>query len=200
MGDFEEIDAPASRLRLGVGALIVLVVLALGAVVIVALFSQPPGDTQRISGGAVPQQEIVADIYVHVEGAVRAPGMYRLPRQARLMDAVSAAGGFTDDADRARINLAREIDDGEQLVVPSVGEQEADPGEARSQPAEAGLVNLNTAGVAELERLPKVGPALAQRIVQWREQNGRFRSVDDLLSVSGIGPKVFEGLRASVTL
>lgn len=132
------------------------------------------------------------EIYVHVLGAVIAPGLYQLREGDRTVDAIAAAGGFAEGADQTQLNLARIIGDGEQLVVPLMGEQ-LPAGES------SGKVNLNTANAAQLETLPRVGPALAQRILDWREANGRFRSIDDLLNVSGIGTKTFEGLRALVT-
>lgn len=132
------------------------------------------------------------ELYVHVLGAVVRPGLYVLDLDARLVDALAAAGGTTDDADLAAINLARVLDDGEQIVVPVVGAQANAPGQ--SAPADA-RVDLNTADQAALETLPRIGPALAERIITWREENGRFRSVDDLLAVPGIGEKMLAGLR-----
>ena len=134
-----------------------------------------------------------ADLYVHVSGAVAGPGLYVLADGARVMDAVAAAGGFTGDADSAAVNLARPIADGEQLHVPAKGEAPAPaPGPASGG---AGPIDLNTADVAALETLPGIGPTLGGRIVAWREENGRFTSVDDLLAVPGIGEKLLAGMR-----
>ncbi len=109
---------------------------------------------------------------------------------------MAAAGGYTDTADRAHLNLARFVVDGEQIRVPVVGEAPlAAPGMTAS-----GLVNLNTADVTALETLPRVGPALAARIIDWREANGGFTTIDDLLSVSGIGTKTFDGLKDLVSV
>lgn len=143
-----------------------------------------------------------APVYVHVSGAVVEPGLYRLAPGARVVDAIAAAGGFADDADRATVNLAREIADGEQLVV-GVPPAPGALAPADSAPASAqagGLVNLNSATIADLDSLPRIGPAIAQRIVDWRETNGRFTSVEDLLAVPGIGDKMLASLRDLVTV
>jgi competence protein ComEA len=149
---------------------------------------------------ATSSQGLVAEAgaYVHVEGAVRVPGLYLLPAGARVVDAVGAAGGFADDADAAALNLARPVTDGEQLHVPRVGEEPAPGATAGTSPDVDGVVNLNTADVAALDTLPRIGPAIAQRIIDWREKNGAFTSVDDLLAVPGIGEKMLAGLRELV--
>jgi competence protein ComEA len=132
-------------------------------------------------------------IYVHVLGAVLAPGLYELREGDRTVDAIAAAGGFADGADETQLNLARFVTDGEQLVVPLMGAM-VPAGE------QSGKVNLNTATAEQLETLPRVGPALAQRILDWREANGRFSAIEDLMSVTGIGDKTFEGMRELVTV
>jgi competence protein ComEA len=133
-------------------------------------------------------------IYVHILGEVRRPGLYELHDGDRAVDAVAAAGGFTEAADAAGLNLARFVSDGEQIIVPAIGE--VPPASAGGVP---GKVNLNTADAALLDTLPGVGPATAAQIIAWREQNGRFESIEDLLDVGGIGPAKFEGLRDLVT-
>lgn len=135
------------------------------------------------------------ELYVHVLGAVARPGLYVLDLDARLVDAVAAAGGTTDEADLAGVNLARVLADGEQIVVPTAGASGEAPGAAA--PADD-RIDLNTADQAALETLPRIGPALAERIIAWREENGRFTSVDDLLAVPGIGEKLLAGIREGV--
>lgn len=139
-------------------------------------------------------------VFVHVSGAVRSPGLYVLSSGARVLDAVAAAGGFADDAAPNAVNLARPVGDGEQLVVPTAAEADARAAEGAGAPAGDGRVDLNTADAAELDTLPRVGPAMAQRILDWREQNGRFTSVDDLLAIPGVGPKMLAALRDLVTV
>jgi competence protein ComEA len=115
-----------------------------------------------------------------------------------VIDAVAAAGGFTAEADPAAVNLARPVVDGEQLAVLAVGQVPpqlpGSPGGGTTGPAADGTVHLNTADLAALDTLPRIGPALAQRIIDWREANGPFTSVDQLLEVAGIGDAVFSGL------
>ena len=131
-------------------------------------------------------------------GRSRGPGLYELSEGDRAVDAVAAAGGFTPEADPGGINLARLLSDGEQLVVPAVGEA-ARGIRSGSAGAGSGTINLNVADAATLDTLPRIGPAMAQRIIDWREANGRFSSVDDLLAVTGIGQKTLDGLRDLVT-
>jgi competence protein ComEA len=137
-------------------------------------------------------------IYVHILGQVKQPGLYALRDGDRAVDIVAAAGGFTADADPAALNLARFLSDGEQIIVPAVGE--APTGAGAGAVSSDGKVNLNTADETALETLPRIGPAMAQRILDWREKNGRFSAVEDLLDVTGIGDATFEGLRDLVTV
>lgn len=137
------------------------------------------------------------DLYVHVLGAVEKPGLYVLDLDARLVDALAAAGGTTPDADLAAVNLARVLEDGEQVVVPAAGAAGGAPGSAAPPPGDD-RIDLNAADQAALETLPRIGPALAERIIAWRDENGRFTSVDDLLAVPGIGEKLLAGLRDGV--
>ena len=139
---------------------------------------------------------------MHVLGAVANPGLVTLAAGARVLDAVAAAGGLTEDADLSTVNLARPVTDGEQLAVPRVGEPLPPPPAAGSGAASGSpsTVNLNTATQSDLETLPRIGPALASRILEWRAANGRFTSPADLLAITGIGQKLFDGLKDRVTV
>lgn len=147
--------------------------------------------------GASSGPASTGELYVHVLGAVEKPGLYVLDLDARVVDAVAAAGGTTSDADLSAVNLARVVEDGEQIVVPAVGAMTDAPGGAAAPPGDE-RIDLNTADQTALETLPRIGPALAERIVAWREENGRFASIDDLLAVPGIGEKLLSGLRDGV--
>lgn len=135
-------------------------------------------------------------LYVHVSGAVARPGLFVLAADARVVDAIAAAGGFAEGAARDAVNLARPLGDGEQIEVPVIGA----PDSAAAAPATDGRVNLNTADAGALDTLPRIGPAMAQRIIEWRDDNGRFTSIEDLLAVPGIGDKMLESLRDLVTV
>ncbi len=144
-------------------------------------------------------------VIIHVAGAVAVPGVVQLPAGSRVHQAVAAAGGGTPSADLNRLNLAAVLTDGQKLYVPQAGEEipagsSASLGEAGEgtggggTTSAGGKVNLNTAGVEELDALPKVGPVLAQRIVDWRKEHGPFKSVEELDAVDGVGPKMLETL------
>ena len=171
-------------------------VVAVASVVLVAVNRpEPPTGEFSVSTDETANEVIEQFLYVHVVGEVQSPGMYQLPIGARLVDAVFAAGGLTEDADNASVNLARELSDGEQIVVFSISQEGQSPGTNSS-----GLISLNRAGDKELEELPGIGPALAGRIIAWREANGGFKSVQDLLKVSGIGESLLSGVVDLVTL
>ncbi|CAN5149327.1 ComEA family DNA-binding protein [soil metagenome] len=195
-----------ARVRVGAGAALILVLVGLGVAVFLTAIT-PHGATSVVTpadptpnatdgSAAAGSGGDAASIYVHILGQVARPGLYELRDGDRAVDVVAAAGGFTDTADPAGLNLARFLTDGEQIVVPAVGEV---PVGAPGVTAD-GKVNLNTADEAALETLPRVGPAMAQRILDWREANGPFTAVEDLLNVTGIGDKTLEGLRELVTV
>jgi len=205
-----------ARWRVGLGAAIVLLVLGVAVAVIAGLATghggaHPVAELTPNAGAAVtpgtPAPTAAASVVVHVLGQVNRPGVYELPAGARVIDAVGAAGGFTPAADQSALNLAQVLGDGEQVAVPKPGD--APPPSAAAPPGAAGStgtaqpgakIDLNAATLEQLETLPRVGPALAQRILDWRSQNGRFASVDDLKNVSGIGDKTFAQLQDLVVV
>lgn len=194
-----EPDRAAPRRRLGLGAAVVLVIAALAVTVAIGIFrgASTPVESVSIDDGETDAATPAA-VYVHVSGAVREPGLYMLATGARVVDAIAAASGFAEGADDGAVNLARPVSDGEQVVVPKEGEVDpagADPAGGSPTTGKDGLVDLNAADAAALETLPRIGPALAQRIIEWREANGRFTAVEDLLAVPGIGDKLLESLR-----
>ncbi|GAA4666476.1 ComEA family DNA-binding protein [Frondihabitans cladoniiphilus] len=234
--DFRE-PGSAPRWRVGVGAALVavLVLMIVGVAVSAlaggrdsgsvvdprgagALSSAPIGRSTSAAGQSDPASsgsEAPASVFVHILGRVTYPGLYEVPPGSRAVDVVTAAGGLTDGADQARINLARPVSDGEQIEVPAVGEASLGSGggaaggagagagsaggaAAGGAAAAGGLVDLNTADAAALESLPGVGPSTAQAILDWRQEHGRFAAPEDLLDVTGIGDKKFEKLRDRV--
>ncbi len=140
-------------------------------------------------------------LVVHVAGAVARPGVYELPAGARVHAAIDAAGGALAEASTGSLNLAAPLGDGERVYVPVVGESVPPPppaGQVTPRRMPAGPVDLNRATAAELDALPGIGPATAQAIVDHREANGPFASVDDLEAVRGIGPAKLEAIRPLV--
>lgn len=143
-------------------------------------------------------------VMVHVVGAVNSPGVYSLVEGSRVNDAVEAAGGFTADASTSSANLAREVVDGEQIVIYT--QEEVDSGTATTASSSSSgtsssgtsLVNINTATAEELEELSGIGPVTAQAIVDYRTQNGNFQSIEDIKDVSGIGDAKYEAICDSI--
>ena len=139
-------------------------------------------------------------VFVHILGAVAKPGLYELHDGDRAVDAIAAAGGFTAKADQQQLNLARLVSDGEQIYVPEIGEVPGPSSRSTDGTAAGAKVNLNTADQSTLETLPRVGPAMAARIIAWREANGRFSTIEDLMNITGIGEKTFADLKDLVTV
>ena len=142
-------------------------------------------------------------VYVHVVGEVKRPGLYVVSNDARLVDAIALAGGFTPKAEQSSVNLARALTDGEQIFVLSRAAAGSTAGSGAGSIGSAGAqakISLNRASQSELESLPRVGPALAARIMDWRTANGGFKTIEDLLKVSGFGDKMFAAVKGQVTL
>lgn len=169
--------------------------------------SGTPADT--LSG--TQESSVAGTVVVHVAGAVLRPGVVQLPAGSRVHDALAAAGGATPGADPDQLNLAAVVEDGQKIHVPLQGEpmpegagQAGEPDAGGAAEGSAGTpgskVNLNTAGVEELDGLPKVGPVLAQRIVDWRKEHGPFKAVEELDAIDGVGPKMLEALLPLVTI
>src|SRR4029453_2469687 len=160
-----------------------------------------PGDVVTVAtpsqsaASATPSMaKSASKIVVHVLGAVRRPGLVRLAENARVQDAIDAAGGLTRRANPGELNLAQVLTDGQQVMI---GTTRDPAGEVREQPgsstasvsAASGALDLTRASQTQLEELPGVGPVIAQAILTWREQHGRFTRVEELQEVDGIGPK-----------
>lgn len=173
--------------RVGVVAAVAIAVL--GGLVVARSLQQTPTVVVPDAGPSAVAPA-APEVVVHVVGQVTEPGLVRLPEGSRVADAVAAAGGATEGADLATVNLARVLVDGEQVVVSRPGDQ---PG-AGDQGGST-LLDLNAADAAALDGLPGVGPVIAQRIVDWRTSNGPFTVVDELAEVTGIGPAVLAGVR-----
>ncbi len=202
-----------SRVSLDRGhAVLVVVVVALAVISAAAVFwlsrprVEPVGSAVLSTGAALPGDAMPSTpgsavesaptvVTVHVAGEVNRPGVVELPGGSRVVDAIEAAGGAIDDADLTPLNLARQLSDGEQILVgvdpppPPAGATGGGDGGPAGHVSDP--IDLNTATLEQLDTLPGIGPALAQNILDWREQNGRFTSVDELNEVTGIGEKKY---------
>ena len=182
-----------------------------------SLFPSTTSTTQIDQGSSTEETEedelsaLTASVFVHVTGAVNRPGVYELPRNARGIDAIEAAGGLRDDAAQEALNLAALLEDGAQMHVltkQEVLEQGGIAGNGSTGGTTGtstgsqtgGKVNLNTADSAQLQTLSGIGPATADKIIADREKNGPYKSLEDLMRVSGIGEKRIEALREVATI
>jgi len=171
--------------------------LYLGAGLVALLFGVLLSNTsspkpEEAAEGSSGNFTVSGEIFIHVVGEVTEPGLYELDYGSRVRDVIAAAGGFTSEAVESSVNLARLVSDGEQVVIL-----------AESQMATSetdGFISLNRATSSQLESLPGIGPALAGRILAYRDEIGSFASVDQLREVTGIGSKLFGQLKANLTL
>lgn len=217
--------APRAAIGIGVALVTLALVLALRTVLVAPKpHSRDAATTSAAPAATVPATdplgtvapagaEAGGEVVVHVAGAVTSPGVVVLPAGARVVDAIAAADGALPDADTDQLNLARILSDGEQVRVPHQGEDASNwnlddataagtsaAGNGGGAEATGGRVNINTATAAELEGLTGIGPALAQRIVDYRAEHGPFTAVDELTDVSGIGAAKLEALRDEATV
>lgn len=162
----------------------------------------PSGQTVELLPSSTPEP-----VSVYITGAVERPGVYQVPRGSRLVEVIAAAGGLREGANIAQINLAQKVEDGQRIDIPGSGEfptpQLVIGGSGllvTPTIPPGGLVNINTADSALLQTVPGIGPTIASRIIAYREANGPFQKVDDLLKVSGIGPATLEKIRPYLTV
>jgi competence protein ComEA len=181
----------------------------LGAGLLLLVSGSPKGEEITLLPPPTPKP-----LQIHVSGAVENPGVYALPLDSRVLDAVMAAGGFTSDADQQVLNLASILQDGERVWVPYQTQAGGEPVETlpSSRTAPIALddptpsppgdfpVNINTASQAELEKLPGIGPVTAQKIIEYRQTNGPFPSIEEIQKVSGIGPAKYEEIKDKITV
>jgi competence protein ComEA len=191
-------ELPVSR-----GRALALIACAAVALVVAGKLLVPAGAASDGGTPAHPPTALRArsapPLVVHVVGAVRTPGLYKLRRSSRVADAVAKAGGATTKADLTLLNLAAPLSDGQQVVVPERAPPVSSAAGTQGAPADAaGPVHLNSATAEQLDALPGVGPVTAQKIVDYRQSHGAFSSVDDLDEIPGIGPARLEQLRELV--
>jgi len=178
-----------------------IVALALSVLLLLSAQARPAADVIP----AAPQSNsepssTTAPLVIDVQGEVVNPGLYEVPLGSRVGDAIKAAGGVRKGVSTSSVNLARFLEDGEQLFVAGVDQNFSPTGGAIPSSTGGGKLNLNRASESELDGLPGVGPVLAKRIIAYRNENGNFSSVDELRKVSGIGPAKFGELQSFVTV
>jgi competence protein ComEA len=182
----------------------------LGAGLLFLAAGRPRGAAVQLSPPPTP-----APILVHVSGGVVNPGVYALPLDSRVQDAVQAAGGLAPEAVGASLNLAARVKDGDQLIIPTLkptsppasSTAQAGTGGTRFQaplatdpPGQAGKININLASLEELDTLPGIGPVTARKIIDYRQANGPFQTPEAIMDVSGIGPATFERIKDLITV
>jgi len=185
----------------------ILAALLLGVMLVVGIYKyytlrlSPVQEITAASPAPVSQpEENPALVTVQVVGEVKKPGVYSLEEGARVNEAVELAGP-TEKADLSLINLAAPLQDGKQIYVPAKGEKREQARGVSSNPGQgSGKININTAGVKELDRLNGIGPALAQRIIDYRESHGPFATIEDITKVNGIGNTLLEKIRNDITV
>jgi len=175
-------------------ATFIIVGLLLGVGVLFLVTRPPRGEPIELL--PAPTQ---SPITVYISGAVGKNGLYSLPRGSRVNDAILAAGGFTDNADTAALNLAQILEDGAKVVVPDLVSQDAPENGTRLVNPVQGLVNINTATIDQLDSLPEIGPKTAQNIIDYRNANGPFVRIEDIQAVPDIGPMTYDKIKELIT-
>jgi competence protein ComEA len=180
----------------------------LGAGIILLGTKQPRGEAIDLLPPPTPPP-----VVVHVSGAVNQPGVFSLPINSRVQDALNAAGGLAPEADVQTLNLAAFLVDGDLIWIPSksfdqtqeqtLTEDQISKVPTPAQPAiqtESNLININTASQSKLEKLPRIGPVTAQKIIAYREAHGPFKQIENIQQVNGIGPATFEDIKGLITI
>ncbi|MCI7393157.1 MAG: helix-hairpin-helix domain-containing protein [Lentihominibacter sp.] len=182
--------------RIGIVALLVIAGFAAFAI------NGSSDGAEVVEGETEAQTEVqeTSTIFVDIGGAVNTPMLAELPENSRVEDAIRAAGGLTEDADLSGINRAEFLEDGEKVYIPCLDEEAGRVTGLSQQEEASGKVNINTADSTTLQTLNGVGPATAEKIIDYRSDNGSFRRPEDLKNVSGIGDKTYEKLKDYITI
>lgn len=191
----------------------IIIILIILVIIIYNFFiSQNEEDEFDISNIVVEPQNIeiiekINKIKIYVTGEVNNPGVFEMNENSRIEDAINLAGGLTSSANIKNVNLAFVLEDGQKLYIPNINDKEIEyiskeNGEniIDGIKSSGSKININKASLEELKSLPGVGPSLAQKIITYRTENGKFNSIDDLKNVSGIGDKKFEGLKDNISI
>jgi competence protein ComEA len=200
-------DHSLTRYRPYIVMMLLFIIVLIGTVYVLRRPESTPATIVIVTHSPRPSAT-VASILVDVRGAVNKPGVYSLAAGSRLQDALTLAGDALPNADTRSLNLARKINDGEQIYVPLQGEipptvpsaSGKSDTKSAATPTRAGKLNLNTATLQELDTLPGIGPVTAQAIIDYRNQNGAFKKIDDVKKVRGIGDSLYNQIKDLITL
>ncbi|WZL71554.1 helix-hairpin-helix domain-containing protein [Clostridiaceae bacterium 35-E11] len=160
-------------------------------------------DIEEVKEDSIEKEIEEKWIYIDICGEIKKPGVIKVLEGARVIDAVELAGGLLETADRRQVNMARILLDGEQIYIPKIGDNMNSTDSANNLSttrSTSSKININTASKEELETLNGIGQSLAERIIQYREANGNFKDIKDIMKVSGIGEKKFEGIREHISI
>lgn len=195
-----------NKSKIGILLIIVIIILGIGIYLFTQTKEEPIPLQENLEIVETKEEEELPTIMIHIMGEVQKPGVVTLPEGARMIDAIEAAGGITEKADMNQINLVYVLEDGLKIHIPSTEETlyiteengENVIVENTQGKEESIMVNINKADVQELTQLPGIGDTMAQRIIEYREENGKFETIEDLQNVSGIGQAKFEGLKENI--
>jgi len=171
-----------------------------GLITAVWMYLAAPSEAPAVPTASEPAARMPAQVVVYISGAVNKPGVFKVPADSRVLDAVNAAGGLAPGADVTKVNLAQPVKDGLHIHVPGAPEVAPSGSQVHGGALEAGKININTADKAELDKLPGVGPALAERIIEYRKANGPFTDIAELKKVPGIGEAKFNQIKDKIRL
>lgn len=184
----------STKMKIVIAVVVVIIATTVG----IYMYKQTQENTVSYYGNEEQSEEThISQITVHITGAINNPGVIIIEEGARIVDALEAAGGETEEADVNRLNLAYVLEDGEKLYIPSKNEEEQEyitQGKDNMSEGQS-KININSAQIEELITLPGVGEATANKIIEYRKENGKFQKIEDLKNVPGIGDSKFENIK-----
>lgn len=200
--------------KLAIGIVGVLIIVGVGVYIYWANKAEEEYDFNNFYANTEPDKKKGNTIIVHITGEVKNAGIIELPEESRIADAIKKAGGVTQEADLDQVNLAFVLSDGQKIYIPSKKEKEANEGKVyittesgnnviikdKVEGGKKQKVNINEAKQEDFEQLPGIGPSIAKKIIEYREQNGKFTSIDELQEVKGIGEAKLENIKEYITV
>lgn len=174
-------------------------IFVLGAFIILSIIGYIVLPRDEIVIQSVEREAEIEYIFVHIEGCVQNPGLFKVEKGTRLYELIEEAGGETSDADLSKVNLASILLDAQKIYIPAIvvySENDQDSIAYQND----GLININTASSSELQKLSGIGPAMAEKIIAYRENNGYFIQIEDIMNVDGIGENKFNKIKENITI